>query len=189
MCIRALFIHIHPKVLCKPPMFSKHPHSPERKCSHAEMCPAIPRSLRGAGSDAWQMSLEGISAGAVPALWSVGLPFQSHQLHQLPASLAGFESVGLQLGLYLTWWCPLPFIFNALLLILYLCSCGVHSGCWCVVLLESSSEQLAGPEPEGDGFPPVKPAFVHNKPTWLDFGFRAQKAVYASFCTASKGRC
>ena len=26
------------------------------------MCPAIPRSLRGAGSDARQMSLEGISA-------------------------------------------------------------------------------------------------------------------------------
>lgn len=61
MCIRVLFIHIHPKVLCKPPMFSKHPHSPKRKCGRAEMCPASPRSLRGAGSDAWQMSLEGIS--------------------------------------------------------------------------------------------------------------------------------
>lgn len=70
-------------------------------------------------------------------------------------------------------------------------SCGVHSGCWCVdqALLESSSEQLAGPEPEGDGFPPIEPAFVHNKPTWLDFGFCAQKAVYTGFCTASKGRC
>lgn len=100
----------------------------------------------------------GISAGALLALWSVGLPFQSHQLHQLPASVVGFESVGLQLGLCLTWSCPVPFIFNALLSILYLCSCGVHSGCWCVVLLESSSEQLAGPEPGGDGFPPVKPA-------------------------------
>lgn len=61
MCIRVLFIHIHPKELCKPPMFSKHPHSPKRKCGRAEMCPASPRSLRGAGSDAWQMSLEGIS--------------------------------------------------------------------------------------------------------------------------------
>lgn len=49
------------KVLCKPPMFSKHPHSPKRKCGRAEMCPASPRSLHGAGSDAWQMSLEGIS--------------------------------------------------------------------------------------------------------------------------------
>lgn len=167
MCIRVLFIHTHPKVLCKPPMFSKHPHSPKRKCSHGEMCPAIPRRLRGAGSDAWQMSLEGISAGAVPALWSVGLPFQSHQLHQLPASVAGFESVCLQLGLCLTWWCSVPLLFNALLVILYLCSCGVHSGCWCVdqVLLKSSSEQLAGPEPEDDGFPPIEPAFVHNKPT------------------------
>lgn len=72
---------------------------------------------------------------------------------------------------------PVPLLFNALLLMLCLCSCGVHSGWWCVdqVLLESSSE------PEGDGFPPVKPAFVHNKPTWLDFGFRAQKAIYAGF--------
>lgn len=109
MCIRVLFIQIHPKVLCKPPMFSKHPRSPKRKRSRAEMCPAVPRSLRGAGSDAWQMSLEGISVPEQSRpLWSVGLPFQSHRLRRLPASVAGFENVGLSLDCVLLGGAPSP---------------------------------------------------------------------------------
>lgn len=148
MCIRVLFIHIHPKVLCKPPMFSKHPHCPKRKCSHAEMCPAIPRSLGGAGSDAWQMSLEGISAlkrSRCCGQWDFPSSHTSctsflHRWLDLKALAFSVDCVSLS--------DLVPLLFHALLLILCLCSCGVHLGCWCVdqALFECSSEQLACPE-------------------------------------------
>lgn len=73
----------------------------------------------------------------------------------------------------------------------------MHPGCRCVdrvALFDSGAEQLDVVEPEADGFAPLKPAFICNKPTRLDFGFHAQKArfppprCYAGFCTDSKGR-
>lgn len=101
--IRVLFIQRHPNALCKPPMYSKHPHPPPPQEETRRLCGAVPgrptQPPRGGRKPRSADVTRGdLCAGAVPALWSVGLPFQSRRLRRLPASGAGFGSVGLSSG-------------------------------------------------------------------------------------------